>query len=253
MDGANTTQSSHAAVVIETSETVNLVPLMLHFSNVLGPTWPIILYTLQKDWEVPPSHAFRRALRQGRIRIHYLPRNTDLSTTAAVSTFLTRPWFWEQLVAYDRVLLFQTDSVLCSRAPGSVDDYLIWDFVGAPTGGMKPGSVVKGYNGGLSLRNPARFLEIAKEGGFNPYIEKPERLRYEDQWFYQRLTEKNSTLLPPMEEARKFSVETVYYETPLGFHQPQRWQSDYMDDIELYCPEVNIMLDRRIPDDDDDD
>ena len=44
---------------------------------------------------------------------------------------------------------------------------------------------------------------------------------FEDQWFYSRLKERGANL--PSEVARTFAVETIYYERPLGYHQPQRW------------------------------
>lgn len=236
-------------MVIETSMTANLIPLMLHFSNMLGSSWPVILFTLQKGWALPPSSAFRRALREGRVQVRYLPPDTDMFSNQAVSGFLASPWLWEQLSGFDRVLMFQTDSVLCSHAQGSVDDWLKWDFVGAPIGGKIPDWAGRGFNGGLSLRNPKLFLDIANQGGFDPNIDHPQKhLRYEDQWFYQKLTERNSTRLPTMDKAKEFSVETVYYEKPLGYHQPQRWQSAHMEQIEDYCPEVTMMLKRRIHD-----
>ncbi|KLU91298.1 hypothetical protein MAPG_09819 [Magnaporthiopsis poae ATCC 64411] len=37
---------SGAAVIVETRTTApNLIPLMLHFSSVLGPNWPVVLFT----------------------------------------------------------------------------------------------------------------------------------------------------------------------------------------------------------------
>jgi hypothetical protein len=80
------------AVVIETQMTANLIPIMLHFSSVLGPTWTIRLYTLEADWTTPPSTAFRRATADGRIDISWLPPATNLSSSTSVSSFLTSPW-----------------------------------------------------------------------------------------------------------------------------------------------------------------
>ena len=60
------------AVIIETSVTPRLIPVSLHFASVLGPAWPVIIYTLKANWRMPASVAFRRALETGAIEIRYL-------------------------------------------------------------------------------------------------------------------------------------------------------------------------------------
>lgn len=67
---------------------------------------------------------------------------------------------------------------------------------------------------------------------------------FEDQFFYKKLKEKGAEM-PAEEIAKTFSVETIYYETPLGYHQPQRWQASNMAAIEAWCPEVKMLIGRR--------
>ena len=232
------------AVVIETHMTKNLIPLMLHFASVLGPGWKVILFTIESNWKTPQSVPFRRALQQNRITINYLPEDADFGSREAVSEFLTRPWFWEQLQSAYRVLLFQTDSIICANSNYTVEDFIHYDFVGAPL----KSDFGSGYNGGLSIRNPKMMLSLTTSQAFS-YREdsKSGRVEYsfEDQWFYTRLSERNDANLPSQETAMKFSVETIYYETPLGYHQPQRWQPDNMEQIQEYCPEVGMLMSQR--------
>lgn len=223
------------AVIIETSVIATLIPIMLHFSNVLGPGWGMTLFTLEETWIEPLSPAFQRALASGRIEVRFLPKDAELTSSRGVSVFLTRPWIWEQLVATERVLLFQADSMLCSKSQDAVEDYFEYDYVGAPI----DSHYGHGYNGGLSIRNPRLFLEIVKESDF-----LQSGFEFEDQFFYQKLKEKKAEM-PSEEVAKSFSVETVYYETPLGYHQPQRWQANNMAAIEEWCPEVKMLIGRR--------
>lgn len=223
------------AVIIETDMISNLIPIMLHFATVLGPAWGMILFTLQDRWVEPLSPAFQRFVEAGRIEVRFLPADTQLSSSQAVSRFLASPWLWEQVQLAKRVLLFQSDSILCSKAEASVEDYFRYDLVGAPIAEQYG----QGYNGGLSLRNPRIFLEIAKGVDFATSGHE-----FEDQFFYSEL-QKRGASMPGVDMAKTFSVETVYYETPLGYHQPQRWQSARMEEIEEWCPEVKMLIGRR--------
>lgn len=223
------------AVIIETDMVSNLIPIMLHFATVLGPTWGMILFTLQDRWIEPLSPAFHRFVEAGRIEVRFLPASTQLSNSEAVSRFLASPWIWEQVQSAKRVLLFQSDSILCSKAEASVEDYFRYDLVGAPIAEQYG----QGYNGGLSVRNPRMFLDIAKEGSF-----AASGHQFEDQFFFGEI-KKRGGVLPGVDIAKTFAVETVYYETPLGYHQPQRWQAARMNEIEEWCPEVKMLIGRR--------
>lgn len=229
------TPESPRAVIIESEIIPNLIPIMLHFTSVLGPSWGMILFTLQDRWIEPLSPAFQRHLASGRIEVRFLPKDSELTSSQAVSRFLTSPWLWEQVSLATRILLFQTDSIICSKSQVAVDEYFQYDFVGAP---IDP-KYGQGYNGGLSIRNPRLFLQVTREVDYTTSGQG-----FEDQFFYLEL-QKRGAEMPPEEVAKTFAVETVYYETPLGYHQPQRWQAEKMTDIEDWCPEVKMLIGRR--------
>ena len=52
--------------------------------------------------------------------------------------------------------------------------------------------------------------------------------------------------LPDAETAKKFSVESIYDETPLGYHQPSRFFSDKLGEIEEWCPEARMVGAKRV-------
>ncbi|KAK2052366.1 hypothetical protein LY76DRAFT_583562 [Colletotrichum caudatum] len=225
--------NSNVAVIIETDITrvPNLVPVMLHFATVLGPTWPVVLMTLEANWNPSESPAFKRLMDTHQIQVKFLPPETTLSDHHSVSVFLASPWIWEQFLSSQRVLLFQADSILCSKSPSRVEDFLHWDLIGAPIASH----LGQGYNGGLSLRNPKLMHEITTDTSatLGPGD-------FEDQWFNARVKEHNGNL-PSPEEAMKFAVESIYYERPLGYHQPVRWQKDNLQQIYEWCPEIGLL------------
>ncbi|KAL3418690.1 hypothetical protein PVAG01_10406 [Phlyctema vagabunda] len=230
------------AVMIEDRPLETLLPLLLHFSLVLGPAWPIIFYTSQSIY--PDSAPLRRAIDDHRIIVRFLPSMTQLSSRDSVSKFLTEPWLWEQLAPAEHVLLFQADSIICSNSALRVDDFLQYDFVGAP---INPAlGVGEGYNGGLSLRNRTMVLDIIGESSWREEKDAAKDsqdpgVKFEDQWFFRKMKLRGARL-PSIEVARTFAVETLWYERPLGYHQVTRWQPHNQDKVNAWCPEYGLTV-----------
>ena len=212
------TITQNVAAIVEGRPLDSYAPLILHFASVLGPEWPIFIFTTHD--EVPKSAAFQRALETKRIWIHRLPDSTDFKNRDAVSEFFTTSWFWEQLAPAKHVLLFQSDSIICSNSPVNIENFLEYDFVGAPIDPNR-GMGDEGMNGGLSLRNRTTILDIISRHSWKDELAKAKdrnnpKVRYEDQWYYQRLKEMQhrtdggyEARIPTLEAANRFSVETM--------------------------------------------
>ncbi|ESZ96600.1 hypothetical protein SBOR_3022 [Sclerotinia borealis F-4128] len=216
---ANITTSTKVAVIIETRRSGNIIPLILHFSAVLGPTWPLLIYTSAENFgSFSTSAALLRHQASGRIIVRALAPGTWFYNWDSVSAFLTTKWLWEDLAPANHILLFQTDSMLCANAARSVDDFLEYDLIGAPI----EARFGQGYNGGLSMRNRNTILRVLEEW---KYSDNPHPA--EDQWFYARFKElqereieegiEDGINLPSMEIARTFAVETIDHPHPLAF------------------------------------
>jgi hypothetical protein len=247
----NTIQPKNVAVIIEDRPLSNLAPLILYFSSVLGPSWPIILFT--SGDRQPNTPAFRQAIDDGRVSVQNLPDGVHFDEHKAVTEFLTLPWLWEQLAPAGYVFMFQADSIICANSELRVEDILQYDFVGAPIDVPTDPSFGhgEGYNGGFSLRNRSMMLDIVNK--FSWEAEKKEGiislegcvtqrpcLKFEDQWFYHKMKEIPGARLPTKEVAATFAVETVWYDTPLGYHQVERWNSARMDQVAEWCPEYKM-------------
>ena len=232
-------QALKVAVIIENRPSANLVPLILHFKSVLGPEWPIKVFHSAENLNIfSDSPAFQRQTSSGHIDLHQLPSNITLKDHESVSQFLTRSWLWERLAPHKHILFFQADSILCANSPFMVEDFLHYDFVGAP---IDP-NYGHGYNGGLSLRNREKFLEVTQRWNFTG--NGTEGSRFEDQWFYEKLQElptgphsEPGANLPSWEVATKFAVETIWHKQPFGLHQVSRWQRSHATELSTWCPE----------------
>lgn len=175
----NISTSAKVAAIIETRTSGNIIPLILHFASVLGPSWPIILYTDSASLtSFQSSHSFNSLISSGRMTLRSLPSGAYFPNWDSVSGFLTSKWLWENLAPAENVLLFQADSILCANAARSVDEFFEWDFIGAPIAERWG----KGYNGGLSLRKRQTVLRVLEEWTYG----KKSRPHPEDQWFFAR-------------------------------------------------------------------
>ena len=113
--------------------------------------------------------------------------------------------FWNTIPT-ENVLIFQTDTIL--RRFG-IDEFISYNYVGAPWIRYREGKNVG--NGGLSFRKKSRMLDITKEF-------QDDEITMEDIYFCKYLKDED---IAPYNVAKKFSVEDVYYENPLGLHQPK--------------------------------
>lgn len=229
----------NVAVVIENRPLDRIVPLLEHFSKVLGPEWPIYLFTTQK--RLPEAPNFERLVWSRQIRVESLPNTVTFDTRKDVSQFLTRSWLYNKLAPAGHVLFFQTDSIICAQSLKHIEDYLQYDFIGAPIN-KKYGT---GFNGGLSLRNREMFLDITRHSNWQDEFDRTllksqGDVEFEDQWFYKKLSERAGANLPTYEVASMFAVETIWNDRPLGYHQVGRFFKERAREIEAWCPESRL-------------
>jgi hypothetical protein len=85
---------------------------------------------------------------------------------------------------------------------------------------------------------------------------------YEDQWYYKKMMELNregswrhaggtkerleTVRLPTPDQAMRFSVETMWYDKPLGYHQVASWNLDRIKEIDAWCPEHRMTSDEKL-------
>jgi len=250
--------AKNVAVIMDTRPLEKLVPLILHFSTVLGPQWPIHIFTSplnEKAFSQSPS--FVRQLNTGNLHFRELPEGMpgdfQFHEPYFRSEFMTQSWLWESLAPAEYVFMFTADSMICSKSEKNLEDFFGYDFLGAPAS-EKLGAE-QGVSGGLSLRNRQRMLDIAKNSNWEDE-KKGERepdgrvkANREDAWFWKKLklfpvfgdgTVKSN--LPNAETARRFSVGPVWEDEPFGYELVHVWNEERMDDVLKYCPEYVISM-----------
>ena len=156
-------------------------------------------------------------------KVYYVNLEIDNFNRMTYNYLFTTSTLWNTIysVGGKYALLFQTD---CLLLKDNVDKYLRYDFIGAPWN--KPMHNLKhGFNGGLSLRNVETMIHITSICLPVSYEDKESlqitELANEDVYFaYHMFTNEKSFQLPSYDIAKTFSIETIYYNDPVGLHKP---------------------------------
>lgn len=126
----------------------------------------------------------------------------------------------------ENILMFQIDTILRKDIP---ENLLQYSYIGAPWRLDLPWSgTTDGIgNGGLSLRRRSAMLNILK------YFNHPLRGRINEDVYFSMGCKQLKLNRPTYEIAKSFSVETVFYDDPIGLHKPHFTEEECKDMFRL--------------------
>jgi len=200
--------SNYSAVIFETREHPHLETVIKNFMYFLNESNSDIKWKLE-IFHGNDNKEFVCNLFNGidNVKLHHIDYPSTI-TLNDYSTTLTSSSFWNTINS-DNILIFQTDTILLREG---IDKFLDYSYVGAPWIKPKEGKFIG--NGGLSFRKKQKMLEIIN----NHSSELIDNMYNEDIFFSKYLKEND---VPSLELCKEFAVEDIYYETPLGLHQPK--------------------------------
>lgn len=156
------------------------------------------------------SPIIRRLEESGKLEFLPVPDNYSVTDRQGLSTMFTDIHLYRDILApAEHLLVWQPDSIMCANAPTTVNDFLEYDYVGAPWGS----NAEFGGNGGLSLRRVSKILDVL--------VTKTRSIgngALEDLWLSTRLKEMPGAVNANGSISKTFSVETVWDDHPLGYH-----------------------------------
>jgi hypothetical protein len=219
------------AVLVEFRTTDKIISVVHNVNHHIPSTWPIQIFHGQENENFIKTSTLAPLIISGKIFLTLMKVVYDRSYT---DTLFTDVNFWKQ-ISGEKILLFQIDSIMCSNSPHKITDYLQYDYIGAPwdpTWYPFDRKYLVG-NGGFSLRSRSKVLALL---ALIPYDSQ----RPEDIWYAQNLHRVNASVAP-VNIAKTFSVESVYYERPVGVHRFP-WRCDFRRKLAQTCPEAVMVL-----------
>lgn len=246
--------------------------------NNLPDEWIIQIFHLKTNESFIRESPLKNDIEKGKIVLSKI--NRDSFSLGDYNTAFLTPNFFKKMLA-NTVLVFEVDSALCPRAKEAyaLDAFIHYDYVGAPWESdsfgrcyiyedpSKPGEKfvdfgvnlrellkVYGYvnirefpagpgNSGLALRN--RDNTIAMLDKYRPVSTL--FFQHANDLFYACVGADPTShfLVPPSELASQFSVETIFYNNPLGFHKPWNYswwhKPEQLNSFLRNCPTARIV------------
>jgi hypothetical protein len=238
------------AFLVETRPLKHLPALYAHMTSIIPPEWTFKLMGSPSLVEfMRSSPVIPRLEASGKLEFLSIPSNYSLSNRETISQMFTDIHLYRDILApAENLLVFQPDSIFCANAPTTLNDFVEWDWIGAPWSK----TAQYGGNGGLSLRKVSKILQV---------LEKAKRKigdgALEDLWLTNHLHSLPNSHMPIANISKTFSVESVWDDTPLGYHigwlgvhHEQIWDDQkQVDHVLEYCPEVKIILGMKLDND----
>jgi hypothetical protein len=141
------------------------------------------------------------------------------------------------LIPTEMFLIFQTDTIICSKFKDNIYKFMNYDYVGAPWSWGEVG------NGGLSLRKKSKMIEIINKC---PKLREPKNINdimNNEDVVFSLACEGVSINKPSVEQAKLFSLEHVYSPNSFGIHKAYEYlNSTELNNLKLYCPEIKELI-----------
>lgn len=209
----------YTAVIVEPRKHPALGFVLQNFLHHLSDQWKILIFHGIQNKEFVQD-ILSNLSDPSRI-LPPIELGIDNLTAEQYNRLLTSKAFY-QCIPTEILLVFQTDTILL-HATG-LEDFLRYDYVGAP---WLCGDI---GNGGLSLRKKNKMIAICEQ--------VPRDTLNEDVHIsYQCVI---PLYKPSLEEAVRFSVETVFYDNPIGIHAP--WKYLPFEQLLQLCERYPIIL-----------
>lgn len=213
-------------VIVETREHPLLESVVCQFARQLKLNIQIFHGTENKNFIL--DSGVGDLIARGQVHLTDLGINT-LTPVNYNNLLLSRP-FWDCLYAREKILIFQTDAILCDNSAYTLDDFLQFDYIGSNWNRNRPiGIVIDGGSGGLSLRDwqlttqcldkfPSHFWPGGEDGYFAFHFDL----------IGGRVAKE--------EDCGKFSTQSVFSDLSFGAHQIQNLNGADLDRFLEYCP-----------------
>jgi hypothetical protein len=213
--------TKYTAIIVEPRKHELLPYVLYNMARIYGGT-DVSLYIFHGNKNID----YINSIIKDWSNVQLVNLNVDNLTINDYNILLTSKSFYYNFKS-KYVLIFQTDSIICKENKNYINEFIKYDYVGAPWRNKNVG------NGGLSLRKKSKMLEII------------ENCRYgnnnEDLYFSHACPQ---VILnkPIYEDSKYFSVETDYSDISFGVHKPWKHLSkDQLIEKTDYCEGLDIL------------
>ena len=221
-------------VIIETRKHPALCDVVCSFQERLQI--PIQLFHGQMNLDYIMASSISELERTGKVRLVKL--NAEALNARQYNALLLTELFWTHLLSRKKILIFQTDAILCGNSNYTLNDFLSFDYIGSKWNRQRPvGLLIDGGNGGLSLRDWKKSHECLVR--FPP----KHWIGGEDGYFAFHIDIIGGKVGRDADCAR-FSTQYEFLYKSLGAHQISSLDQESKLAFLQYCEEARFMSER---------
>ncbi|KAL8833359.1 MAG: hypothetical protein Q9170_004312 [Blastenia crenularia] len=232
------------AMLVEVNPFGHLTALLLHMIAVVPFEWKFVFVGSKESIaRVKKSLPIQEYHNSGKLLLREVPAGFDAKDNEGMHRMLTHMRFYEEVVdPAEWFLLFRSDTILCAQSNHSLNDWLEYDWVGAP---WRLDDRFGG-NGALSLRRVSGVKQILR---FQTRLNDSDP---SDRWLSMRMGLLPDARMAPASKEAEFSVENVWHDKPMGYRvdtilPDSVWgDRDRRKQIYDYCPEVKIIHEMKL-------
>jgi hypothetical protein len=243
-----TTDRKYTAVIVEPRQHKALEFVLNNFMENLNDDWAFIIFHSNTNKNMV-ENIMNTKLEKYKSKTKLINLNIESKnfTIKEYSTLFYDKTFYDYIPS-ETFLIFQTDSIILKENKDKINDFLQYDYVGAPwpkVTGFYLGDIQVG-NGGLSLRKKSKMLELLKykDIAIDNSNEKPFGKYIAEDRFFNGYNEKIISInKPPFDKAKCFSVECIYCENSFGIHK--LWAHLNKNEVNILknkYPDINTLI-----------
>ena len=214
--------NNYEAVLIEYRCMPHLEFLIRNMIHKLGKEWShtVVCGTLNYNFMINMCNKIDKNIKIIKTKFD------NLMPPYQYSQFLATEEFWKMFVG-DKILLYQEDSIIFKS---NINDFIEYDYVGAPWRKKCGLNMYDVGNGGFSLRTKQIMIDVIKKYPYN----KQNKL-FEDVYFTKNMINNNIGKIARWDVASNFSSELIYNPESLGGHafwlSNKNWKEHVYDKI----------------------
>ena len=199
----------YTAILIEPRQHKALPFVLENFLTNLSEDWSFIIFHGVKNLKFIID-IINHKLSKHMHRIKLINLNVDNLTINSYNNLLKYSKNFYNCIPTETFIIFQTDSILIKKYKNLINDFLHYDYVGAPWNHFPLNNNESVGNGGLSLRKKSKMIEIMEKQGKNNLPED----------VYFSCCDLVTVHKPSFNDAMFFSTEEIFSEMSFGCHKP---------------------------------
>ena len=233
-----------SAVLCDNRFDDSMIDIVLNFMINLDQQWQFQLFVGKTTKELWANNEYLSPyIKTGKIILDELENYFDENPLEYYQNIN----FWKA-IKHEKILIFQTDSVLCSNSKFRVEDFLQFDFVGAPWKVRDKEFNGRVGNGGLSLRTKSVMIHLLETYPPHEQLEELRNLN-EDCYLNKFIALLPGVHLPTYRIAKRFAMETDLYglhghDISAGVHRHFVKDEKDWNSLVYRCVEFNLTFNR---------